>query len=232
VPRHRTELHVTASSRTATLGDLREEALRLTEDLEAGEELDPRSVALIALAVQVSATTLAAESIEALAEDALDAGATAAEVHETIVLVSGIGVHSLFEGSRALAEVLRRRGDPGLDAPLDEARLELRRRWIGEDPYWSYVEAEVPGFLDALLRLSPPAFEAFLAYCAVPWKTAALRALTKELIALASDATASHRYTPGMRLHIGNAIRLGAGRRQILTALDIAASAPPHRGVK
>ncbi len=103
---------------------------------------------------------------------------------------------------------------------------------MGSDRYWDAMENEVPGFLDALLRLSPEAFEAFFVYCAVPWKTSALSTLTKELISMAVDAAPTHRYAPGMRLHLANALRLGAGKAAILQALDIAAQAPPHRGVR
>ena len=119
-----------------------------------------------------------------------------------------------------------------MTAPLDEARAALHARFVGDDAYWDRMEREVPGFLDALLRFSPEAFEAFFNYCALPWKSRALRALTKELISIAVDASPTHRYLPGFRLHLGNAIALGAGRKAILQALDIAAAAPPHRGVR
>jgi alkylhydroperoxidase/carboxymuconolactone decarboxylase family protein YurZ len=89
---------------------------------------------------------------------------------------------------------------------------------VGDDPHWVRMEAEVPGFLDLLLRPSPEGFEAFFVYCAVPWKTRALRARTKELISLAVDSTRARRYLPGMRLHIAHAINLGAGKTTILQA--------------
>ncbi|MNG36489.1 hypothetical protein D3C84_1235290 [compost metagenome] len=68
-------------------------------------------------------------------------------------------------------------------------------------------------------------------YCAVPWKTAALRAYLKELISLAVDAAPSHRFMPGLRLHLANAVQLGVGRKAILQALAIASDAPLHRGI-
>ena len=77
----------------------------------------------------------------------------------------------------------------------------------------------------------PEAYEAFFAYCAVPWRTGAVRGRVKELMSMACDATPTHRYLPGMRLHLGNAVALGYGRTAILHALDIAAAAPAHPGV-
>jgi alkylhydroperoxidase/carboxymuconolactone decarboxylase family protein YurZ len=66
----------------------------------------------------------------------------------------------------------------------------------------------------------------------VPWKSGHLPVLTKELISMAADASPTHRYLPGMRLHLANAIRLGAGRAAIAQVLDIAAAAPGHSGIR
>ena len=116
--------------------------------------------------------------------------ATSAQIHETLVLVSDLGVHTLMLGASRIAALLRERAEPGISAPLE--------KYVGDDPFWNSMEREVPGFLDAPLRQCPDAFEAFFQYCAVPWKTAALRALSKELISLAVDATPSHRFMPSL----------------------------------
>lgn len=47
---------------------------------------------------------------------------------------------------------------------------------------------ELPGFFDALARLSPEMFDAFRELCAVPWRSGVLRANEKELIYLSVDA--------------------------------------------
>jgi alkylhydroperoxidase/carboxymuconolactone decarboxylase family protein YurZ len=214
-----------------TLGDVRAEALGLLDTVPDGKPLDDQTAVLIGLAVHSIATALDPVGTREYAERALDLGATPAQVHEVLVVVSGIGVHALMEGSRQLADLLRERGDTKIAEPLDERRTQLWARYVGTDPFWQRMEAEVPGFLDGLVRLSPEAFEAFFMYCAVPWTTGALTPLTKELISLASDATPSHRYLPGLRLHVANAAQLGAGRVAIVETLDIAASAPAHHGV-
>jgi len=103
---------------------------------------------------------------------------------------------------------------------------------VGEDPFWSAMEDELPGFLRAMLRLSPFQFDAFFDYCAVPWKSGLVRARVKELLAMASDATPAHLFMPGFRLHLANAISLGAGRRAIDECIELAACAPPHVGVE
>jgi alkylhydroperoxidase/carboxymuconolactone decarboxylase family protein YurZ len=214
-----------------SIDDVRAEALLLLGGVPDGDGLDPPTAALVELAVRASVSVLDPDGIEDHARRALDAGATPSQIHETVVVVSGLGMHSLMEGTRRLAAVLQERGDTSLDAPLDAHRAAMRQRMQGDDPYWEHFEREVPGFLDALLRLSPEAYEAFFAYCAVPWRTGAVRGWAKELISMASDATPTHRYLPGMRMHLSNAVRLGVGRNAILQALDIAAAAPAHRGV-
>ncbi|SEO97968.1 carboxymuconolactone decarboxylase family protein [Amycolatopsis saalfeldensis] len=211
------------------LAEVREHAVGLLTEAPDGEDLDELAVALIQLAVHASVTALDGAGIDRAVHDALDAGATAAQVHETLVVVSGLGVHTLMEGSHRVARALHERGQ-ALDGPLDAERTALRERRQGADPYWADFDREVPGFLDSLLRLSPEAYDAFFAYCAVPWQTRAVRGLTKELMSLAADATPTHRYLPGMRLHLRNALRLGAGRTAILHALHIAAAAPAHPG--
>lgn len=215
----------------ADVEDVRAAALALLRSVPEGDPLDPVAASLITVAVHACVTTLDVDGTDRAIRLALDAGATAAQVHETLVVVSGLGVHTLMESSARLARIRRERGDTGLDKPLDEAGVALRSRLQGEDPYWADFEREVPGFLDALLRQSPEAYEAFFAYTAVPWRTGTVRGLVKELMSLASDATPTHRYLPGMRMHLANAVRLGAGRAAVLHALDIAAAAPPHRGI-
>ncbi|HWC81661.1 MAG TPA: carboxymuconolactone decarboxylase family protein [Pseudonocardiaceae bacterium] len=213
-----------------SLARAREEAHHLLARVPDGAELDPLDARLIQLAVNAAVTSLDGPGIDDAIHAALDTGATPAQVHETLVVVSGLGVHTLMEGSHRVAAALRERGRTP-DGPLDTDRTALRARLQGADPYWVDFEREVPGFLDSLLRLSPEAYEAFFAYCAVPWRTGAVRGRTKELMSMATDATPTHRYLPGLRLHLANAVRLGAGRRAILHALDIAADAPVHPGV-
>jgi alkylhydroperoxidase/carboxymuconolactone decarboxylase family protein YurZ len=215
-----------------SLDEIRTEVLSRVGDLEDGDSLGPLTAALIDLAVHVSVVTLDPAGADRCIGMALDQGATGLQVQEVIVLVSALGVHSLMEGCPRLIRHLARRDPDVSAAPLDAHRQALRRRYIGDDPYWTAMEREMPGFLDSLLRLSPEAFEGFFQYCSLPWKSGALGSLTKELIAFACDATGSHRFVPGLRLHMDNAVKLGAGRRAILAALDIAAAAPAHGGVR
>lgn len=214
-----------------TLEDCRQAALAATASLPEGEPLDSLAVAMVELGVATSVTSLDADAIDKAIARAFEAGASVAQVQEIIALVSGLGVHSLMVSSARVLDHAARNGLVDSTSPLDVERQALWRKHVGDDPFWIGFENEVPGFLDALLRLSPDIFQAFFAYCAVPWKSGTVSPLVKELVGVASDATPTHRFLPGLRLHLHNAIRLGAGRQAIMQTLAIAAAGPMHGGV-
>ncbi len=208
-----------------TIEHISRTADKLMVSVPEGDPLDTISAALIEFGVVASVTALDSARIESSLDAALAAGATIAQIEEVIALVSGLGVHSLM---MTMAALQARSGD---HAPLDAERQALWAHHVGDDPYWAGFESEFPGFLDAMLRLSPATFEGFFSYCAIPWANNHVRARTKELVALACDASPSHRFMPGFRLHLANALKLGIGKRAIREALAIAARSPVHQGV-
>lgn len=214
-----------------SLSGLRDVAAGALSQADDGAPLDPLSRALIELGVAASVTSLDGAAIGAAIERAYDAGAGTDQIQEVLSLVSGLGVHSLMVATVPLLDAARRR-DPRFDAALTPDQQALWDRHVGADPFWMSFEREVPGFLDAMLRLSSDQFAAFFTYCAVPWKGGHVRARVKELIALATDATPAHRFLPGFRVHLANAMALGVGRIAIDETLDIAAAAPPHVGTR
>lgn len=211
------------------LASLRAEARHLLAQAPLGHPLTALDRALIEYAISASVTTLDLAAARRHAETALDLGAAPGQLHEVLALVSGLGMHTLMEGSRDLADIVAHRGG-GLP-PVDAARRDLRERLLGTGTYWDVFEQHLPGFLDALLRLSPEAFEGFIAYGSIPARTRQLPMVLKEVISLAVDALPNHRYLPGLRFHLTNAVRLGAGRAEVLEAIDLAAAAPPPPGV-
>jgi len=219
-----------AAMDSVTVAYLRAEAEAIAAPLPAGDPLDPQAAALIRLAVAVSASALDRAGTAAAIREAFDAGASVAQVQEVIALVSGLGVHSLMISAADVLAEAGRRGLADPAAPLDPAQQALWDAHVGDDPFWTGFSAELPGFLEALLRLSPDVFAGFFAYCALPWRSGTVRARVKELAAMACDATPGHRFRPGFRVHLHNAVKLGAGRAQIRQTLDIAAAAPEHRG--
>ena len=199
----------------------------------AGEQpLTPEQAGLIAIGLATVATNLNVDRAKEEIGRSLDLGVSADQVAEVIVMVSAVGFHAMHEGMPLLLGAVSERdgGDPHL-AELDPDRRRLWDRAVGPDPYWDRLEEQLPGFLDSMLRLSPRAFSTFFEFCAIPWQGGKVDALTKELIYMSLDVTPTHRYLPGLRLHVDNCVRLGASRRQLIEAMESAAAAGEHQGV-
>lgn len=210
---------------SAEIRGVAEDVLREVAD---GDGLDDLTAALIGLSVRAVVTTMDTEGSERYIRLALAAGATPAQVHEVLTVVAAIGMHTFFESSRQLARIAAEL-DPAAPVAADR---ELWAHYVGDDSYWARAEVAVPGFLDALLRMSPEAFAAFFEFCSVPWQSKTVPALTKELVSMACDATPGHRYLPAFRFHLANALRLGAGALAVRGALAIAEKAPSSQGVR
>jgi alkylhydroperoxidase/carboxymuconolactone decarboxylase family protein YurZ len=210
------------------LATIRAEAERLAAAAPDGDGLGGRMRALVALAVAASPTTLDNAGVAQRTEQAVAAGATSGDVTDVILLASAIGMHALHEAGRVARTVLARH-DPALAVLAGPKRARLDK--LLADPYWARLDEELPGFVEALLALSPRALDAFVAYCAVPFRHGSLRSVERELACVALDAQPSHRYLPGLRLHVRNAVDRGATRTQILEAVELAAAAGPAHGI-
>lgn len=212
------------------LPHLREMTLKALDGIAEGSPLAPLPRALIQLGLAASVTSLDRGALSAAVVAAYERGATPAQVQEVIALVSGLGVHSLMISAVVVLDEAQRRGLLPTGESLDPERQALWDARVGDDPFWTDFEREMPGFLKATLILSPDIFTAFFDYCAIPWKSGTVPARVKELIAMASDATPAHRFGPGFRVHLSNALKLGCSRAEIIEVLNLAAAAPTHRG--
>jgi alkylhydroperoxidase/carboxymuconolactone decarboxylase family protein YurZ len=170
-------------------------------------------------------------AVDEALENALATGATPMQIQEILSLVAGLGVHSLMMTSVRLVEAAKRAGTD-VEVQFDDQRQALWDKYVGDDHYWDRFDRFSPGFLKAMLHLSPAQFEAFFAFCAVPWRGKTVSTATKELVAIACDASPSHRFLPGFLHHLEMAVAMGIGRRAIIETLDIAAAAPVHRGTR
>jgi len=217
---------------TVSLHDLHQEALTELATIAGGSALEPLECALIKMGLAASVTLLDRSALSVAIEEAFDRGATAVQVQEVIALVSGLGVHSLMVSAVTVLDAASRRGLASSTEALDPERQRIWDARIGDDPFWASFELELPGFLHALLTLSPDIFNGFLDYCAIPWRSGTVSGKVKELTAMACDATPTHRFRPGFRVHLKNAIKLGLGQTAILQVLDIAANATSHHGTR
>lgn len=99
----------------------------------------------------------------------------------------------------------------------DDRQAQLRARFIEKRGYWS------PRW-DILLPLDTNFFEAYTEFSGLDWrKQKGLDQKTREFLYVAIDASTTHLYDTGTRVHMQNAIRLGASQREILEILEMAA---------
>lgn len=76
---------------------------------------------------------------------------------------------------------------------------------------------------DGLLAIDPDYFAACVQFLSCPAQRAVLSPKLREFLAIAVDASTTHLYAPGLRLHIRNALHLGATRDEIMEVLELAA---------
>lgn len=95
-----------------------------------------------------------------------------------------------------------------------DSQLERKNSFIRVNGYWNDV-------WDELLLLDEDFFEVYSDFCSVPWKTGVLEPKIKELINIAISSSPTHLSVPATRIHIQNALRLGATSEEILEVLKV-----------
>jgi alkylhydroperoxidase/carboxymuconolactone decarboxylase family protein YurZ len=223
---------MSVEARELSVASARRAVLESLTDADDGPVLDVMTRALLELAVRACGTTLDLQGTQLYLDRALAVGVTPEQVQEMLVLVSGIGIHAMLACSRLVAEAMAQLPDERYVAPLTPDQRALQAELIGDGAREANTSQVAPGFLENILRLcSPDVARAIYAFRAAPWRGTALTPLQKELIGIAVDTMPSHRFLPTLRLHVANAVALGAGRLTISEVLDISGAAPPHRGV-
>lgn len=176
--------------------------------------LEPKVKELVYIAADVAATHLYVPGIHQHVKAAIGHGATGAEIMEVIELTSTLGIHACNIGIPLLLEVLEEEGKRNGPAPLDVRREQLKAEFIENRGYWHE-------FFNGLLELDPELFEAYVDFSSVPWKTGVLEPKVKELVYTAFDASATHLFVPGLKLHLRNAVGYGATVEEIMEVFEI-----------
>ncbi len=177
--------------------------------------LDLKTKELIFIAVDAAATHMYLPGVRQHVQAALKAGATPHEIMEVLELTSTLGIHAMNIGVPLLVEVLEEQGYRDGPAELDARQEALKEEFTRNRGYWH-------DFWDEILELDPDMFEAYTNFSSVPWKTGTLEPKVRELVYCAFDASATHLYVKGLKLHYENALRLGATIGEILEVLEIA----------
>jgi alkylhydroperoxidase/carboxymuconolactone decarboxylase family protein YurZ len=183
--------------------------------------LEPKVKEFVHLTVNAAATHLHEPGIRQHVRAALDLGATAQEVMEVLELTSTLGIHASNVGVPLLLQVLEEEGLRTGPAPLDDNQLRLKEEFLANRGYWHET-------WDGLLELDPELFATYLEFSSVPWRTGVLEPKVKEFVYTAFDASSTHLYAPGLKLHMRNAIRLGATTGELMEVLEIASLVGIH----
>ena len=81
---------------------------------------------------------------------------------------------------------------------------------------------------DAMAALSPEWTEQFMKMVSIPLESPALDARTFELVCIAIDASVTHMFAPGTRLHIRRALDLGVSADEVMAVLQLTATLGLH----
>jgi len=177
--------------------------------------LAPKVKEFMYLAVDAAATHLYEPGIRQHIRAAIEHGASAAELTEVLELTSTLGIHACNIGVPLLLDVLTEEGQRTGPAARTTEQEQLKQEFEANRGYWHE-------FWDGFLELDPELFGAYLELSSVPWKTGVLEPKVKEFVYIAFDASATHLYVPGLKLHMRNAIGLGASPAEIMEVLEIA----------
>jgi alkylhydroperoxidase/carboxymuconolactone decarboxylase family protein YurZ len=179
--------------------------------------LPPKVKEFIYIAIDASTTHLHASGTRVHMKNALRHGATQQEIMEVLQLISVLGIHSCTHGVPILVEEMQAAGR-GAELPRPgeggEREARLKAEFTAARGYWSELWENV-------LALSPDFFEAYMHFSSVPWKHGRLEPKVKEFIYIAIDASTTHLYAPGTRVHIRNALAYGATREEIMEVLEL-----------
>jgi alkylhydroperoxidase/carboxymuconolactone decarboxylase family protein YurZ len=186
--------------------------------------LEDKVKEFVHIAADAAATHLYRPGIKDHIEAAIRHGATREELMEVIELTSTLGIHAANQGVPVLLEVLQEEGLRSGPAALDAQREKLKSDFRKNRGYWHET-------FDGLLELDPEFFQAYLDFSSVPWRTGVLPPKVKELIYCAFDASATHLYLPGLKLHMRNAIGYGATAYEIMEVLEIVSPLGIHGAV-
>lgn len=175
------------------------------------DALEPRTKALVHLTTNVNVTHLHEPAIRQSIERALDAGATAEEIVQTLELSASIGIHGLVDGVPILVDEA---GYPE-DSPEKERaeRDEAKAAFEERRGYWSEI-------WDDVLELDHEFFSGYTDFSAHPYERGPLTAKEKEFLYIAFDTSTTHLYHPGLRVHIRNALDLGASRQEVMEVIE------------
>jgi alkylhydroperoxidase/carboxymuconolactone decarboxylase family protein YurZ len=179
--------------------------------------LSPRMKELILFAMHASATALNSDAIKRQVKRVLVAGGTAEDILDVLISITALANHSLYSSVPILEEEWAASGRQAAPAaPSSKDFKDAKRRFEEIRGFWNSDR-------DAIARQMPDYFTALTDLSIESWHRGSLTRKEREFICIGIDCTVTHSYTPGLRIHIRNAIKEGATREEILEIFQLAA---------
>ena len=97
---------------------------------------------------------------------------------------------------------------------LTTEQQAVKDEWVAVRGSWSDT-------WESILLLDHVFLASYLKFSTVPWRKNHLDDKTKEFMYIAVDAAATHLYSPGTRIHIATALRLGATPDEIMEVIEL-----------
>jgi len=181
---------------------------------QSRNRLAPKIQEFIFIAVAASPTHIHVPGIKAHIQAALALGATAAEVTEVIGLTTLLGIHTVTLGAPILLELMEEEGIKNATGVDDTERQRIKNNFVRQRGFWTDT-------WNPILDLDPGFFEAYVEFSSLPSKTNVLDPKDRELITCAFDAATTHLYARGTKIHMRNALKLGASPGEVMEMLEL-----------
>ncbi|KAJ5924900.1 hypothetical protein N7454_007539 [Penicillium verhagenii] len=173
----------------------------------------------ICIAVAACTTHIHGPAIRCHIQAARAIGATAEEIMDVIGLTALVGIHTVTLGAPILQELIEEESiatesDGGETESLKQERQRIKDDFIRARGFWTDT-------WNPLLELDPVFFEAYSKFSANASHCSSLEPKYRELIICAFDAATTHLYRRGTKIHMRNALRLGATPGEVMEMLEI-----------
>lgn len=177
------------------------------------QRLSPKVQEFIYIAVAACCTHIHSPGVQAHVKAALAVGATPEEIMEVIGLTYLVGVHTVTRGIPILRELLEERGVKSEHEVLNKNQQQIKADFIKRRGFW-------PETFMPLLLADADFFESYADFSSKA-ASGILEPKVRELITCAFDAATTHLYDRGTKIHMRNALDLGATPDEIMEMLEI-----------
>jgi alkylhydroperoxidase/carboxymuconolactone decarboxylase family protein YurZ len=178
--------------------------------------LDPMVKEFVNVALSSATTALDTSATREHIGRALDRGATFEEVLEVLELTSILGMHSATTGYPILAEEAELDGDDAREEEIEQIISELEENKEFFSAVWDDILA--------IVENEPDYWRYLFGFLRHPYHDQILDPKVMEFIYIGIDVGTSHLYTSGLRVHIRNAMLLGATPEEIMEVFQLASA--------